>query len=89
MTNYENAQQTMALLNRLEAPLVGVVLAGATSTPDQYYYYYKRGTAREIARLNSRAATERAGTEGNRGANGKGSSGDLFDPKPVAWTDDR
>ena len=81
-TNSDNAQQTMALLTRLDAPVFGVVLVGASAAPNQYYYYYNRSTAREIARFSSRAGS-------NGGTPGEVSTRDLFGSQTVASTDER
>ncbi len=42
-TSIDSGQRTMELLNRLDVDLGGVVLVGAQSASNDYYYYYQPG----------------------------------------------
>ena len=44
-TSFDNATRAADLLNRLDAPLGGVVLTGVKGGSNDYYYYYRPGRA--------------------------------------------
>jgi Mrp family chromosome partitioning ATPase len=43
VTKYDNAEQSIELLTRLDVPLAGVVLTGVAAASNDYYYYYQPG----------------------------------------------
>jgi Mrp family chromosome partitioning ATPase/capsular polysaccharide biosynthesis protein len=96
VTTSDDATRAVDLLGRLGAPLGGVVLAGASDAPSDYYYYASspggRGgrtdrDAAPSARNGNGASTNGAGTNG-AGANGASgrAGGDLFTREPGAST---
>lgn len=65
LSTTDNAQRSMDLLNRMDAPLSGVVLVAASDVAnDDYYYYYQRGRVPEpTGRRKRRARTAQANGE--------------------------
>jgi capsular exopolysaccharide synthesis family protein len=49
VTNSEGAQRARELLTRIAAPVAGVVLLGSEASPNDYYYYYSRSRAKQLA----------------------------------------
>jgi capsular exopolysaccharide synthesis family protein len=49
VTTADGALRTRELLSRISAPAAGVVLLGSEATPNDYYYYYSRSRAQQIA----------------------------------------
>jgi len=49
-TTHDEAQRAAAVLQRVNAPVVGVVLVGVSSASNDYYYYYSRHAAKSIAK---------------------------------------
>ncbi|HXY92113.1 MAG TPA: P-loop NTPase [Acidimicrobiia bacterium] len=47
LSTTDAAERSMDLLNRLDAPLSGVVLVAAADVGNEYYYYYQRGRVSE------------------------------------------
>ena len=82
-TTFDSATRSTELLNRLDAPLCGVVLSAVTGANNDYYYYYQPGRAGP-----SKAD---AGLESlfNGSGNGAGDGDELFgaDPTPPASLD--
>jgi Mrp family chromosome partitioning ATPase/capsular polysaccharide biosynthesis protein len=56
VTTTDNAERTMEILTRLEAPLGGIVLVGAAQTTSDYYYYYQRGRVQSSSRRSAKRA---------------------------------
>lgn len=50
VTTIDGATRARELLARIAAPVSGVVLLGSEATPNDYYHYYSRGRAKQIAR---------------------------------------
>lgn len=70
VTTTDGAARARELLARIAAPVSGVVLVGSAATPNDYYYYYSRTRAKQLAR-----------TEPLGGATGEPDDG-LFGPDP-------
>lgn len=49
ITTSDSAHRTRELLSRIAAPVSGVVLLGSEAHPNDYYYYYSRSRAQQIA----------------------------------------
>jgi Mrp family chromosome partitioning ATPase len=49
LSTSDTAQRSMDLLNRLDAPLAGVVLVAVSEAANDYYYYSQRGRIPETA----------------------------------------
>jgi Mrp family chromosome partitioning ATPase/capsular polysaccharide biosynthesis protein len=62
-TTSDNAQRAMELLNRVQAPLAGVVVVGTPEDSGAYYYYQYRGRGRRDAAR--RPAETQAGDGGD------------------------
>ena len=77
VTTIDGAKQTRELLSRIAAPVSGVVLLGSTASPNEYYYYYSRGRAQELA--SEVPSTEDGVDDGDVGAG-------LFGSDPAAAT---
>jgi Mrp family chromosome partitioning ATPase len=65
LTTMDTAQRSMDLLNRLDAPLAGVVLVATSEVPNDYYYYYQRGRVPEG--MGRRRAARAARSNGKAG----------------------
>jgi hypothetical protein len=50
VTTIDGAGRARELLARIAAPVSGVVLLGSAATPNDYYYYYSRGRAKQLAK---------------------------------------
>jgi Mrp family chromosome partitioning ATPase len=61
VTNSDGAQRARELLARIAAPVAGVVLLGSEASPNDYYYYYSRSRAKQLANADP-ATPEAAGT---------------------------
>jgi Mrp family chromosome partitioning ATPase/capsular polysaccharide biosynthesis protein len=87
MTSVDSATRAIDLLNRLEAPLGGVVVCGVKSVSNDYYYYYQPGRVdpRKSPGKGAAAAIAPA-TNGNGRST---TSGDLFpsETEPIAPPD--
>jgi Mrp family chromosome partitioning ATPase len=68
-TSFESATRAAELLNRLDAPLAGVVLTAVKGGSNDDYYYYRPGRA-ESARPPASGGASTAAVNGN-GASGK------------------
>jgi Mrp family chromosome partitioning ATPase len=97
-TGFESATRASELLNRLDAPLGGVILTAVKGGSNEYYYYYRPGRAegaRPPARGASPATSARAVNGNGSGAAGKpvgppaSGDADLFgaEPDPLAPVD--
>ena len=62
LSTTDTAQRSMDLLNRLDAPLAGVVLVAVAEVANDYYYYYQRGRVPEPAGRERQGANRRART---------------------------
>ncbi len=51
VTTSDGAHRTRELLSRIAAPVSGVVLLGSEASPNDYYYYYSRSRAQQIAKF--------------------------------------
>ena len=71
VTRADNADRTMELLNRLDVPLAGVVLVGATGAANDYYYYYQPG---RMPPANGNAPARRAPSAATNGTHTNGTS---------------
>jgi Mrp family chromosome partitioning ATPase/capsular polysaccharide biosynthesis protein len=84
VTTSDDAARAVDLLGRLGAPLGGVVLAGASDAPSDYYYYSTGPVGREHSSREPRRPSPPVGTtngNGNGSGNGalaKSAGGDLF-----------
>ena len=58
VTTSDSAQRARELLSRIAAPVSGVVLLGSEASPNDYYYYYSRSRAQQIAKNEGEDATE-------------------------------
>lgn len=68
ITRSDDAERTMELLNRLDVPVAGVVLVGATGAANDYYYYYQPGRVppgKGSAPTRSQPTVATNGTHGN------------------------
>jgi Mrp family chromosome partitioning ATPase len=52
VTTTDGASRSRELLARIAAPVSGVVLLGSEATPNDYYYYYSRSRAKQLADSN-------------------------------------
>ena len=66
----------MELLNRLDVPLAGVVLVGATGAANDYYYYYQPG---RVPPVNGTTPTRSQPTAATNGTHRNGSSAPATD----------
>ena len=57
LSTTDTAQRSMDLLNRLDAPLAGVVLVAVAEGANEYYYYSQRGRAPEPTGRGRKAQT--------------------------------
>lgn len=99
VTTSDSAQRTRELLSRIAAPVSGVVLLGSEASPNDYYYYYSRSRAQQIAKFDpGTAATDTdtdadadadAGTDAPDGPtgspNGNGRATETT-TDPVSWS---
>ena len=60
LSTTDTAQRSMDLLNRLDAPLAGVVLVAVAEGTNEYYYYSQRGRAPEPTGRGRKAQSARA-----------------------------
>lgn len=82
VTTIDSAHRVRELLSRISAPVAGVVFLGSEASPNDYYYYYARGSVREESKGNGAARTDEVpGTRARVEANGERSG--------VPWFDDR
>jgi len=83
----DNALRIRELLSRIDAPAVGVVMVGSDAPTNDYYYYYARGRAKEVApkqpptKAEAKAEAKRSaaaatgnGSNGSNGSNGEGAT---------------
>ena len=63
LSTTDTAQRSMDLLNRLDAPLAGVVLVAVAEGANEYYYYSQRGGAPEPTARGRKA--QQASTNGH------------------------
>jgi Mrp family chromosome partitioning ATPase len=75
LTTMDTAQRSMELLNRLDAPLAGVVLVATSEVANDYYYYYQRGRVPEAT--GRRRAARKARSNGKAGSLDAGASIDA------------
>jgi Mrp family chromosome partitioning ATPase len=93
-TTHENARRGSELLQRLDAPLAGVVLTAVKGATNDYYYYYQPGRADGTAspsvpvssKANGNGATNGA-VNGSRAAAKASGPDDLFDADSPAEAD--
>ena len=81
-TKTDAADRSIALLNRLDVPIAGVVLVGTAAASNDYYYYYQPGrvpTAEKSALTRPKPISQQA-------TNGNGHAGDaeMFVAEPEA-----
>jgi capsular exopolysaccharide synthesis family protein len=57
VTTSDGAQRTRELLSRIAAPVSGVVLLGSEASPNDYYYYYSRSRAQQLADIDVEPTT--------------------------------
>jgi Mrp family chromosome partitioning ATPase/capsular polysaccharide biosynthesis protein len=90
LTTVDAAQRAIELLDRLHSPLSGVVMVAVDSTPNDYYYYYQRSTARELARSAKRKGSAKATRANGESANldDAGKLDDPFDSATISRTDE-
>jgi len=94
-TSFDSARRAAELLQRLDAPLAGVVLSAVKGTSNDYYYYYQPGRADGAPRAAASAPPVNSAANGaaNGAVNGAGSSAlprssdDLFDAEPLTSAD--
>ena len=94
-TSFENARRASEVLQRLDAPLAGVVLTGVKGATNDYYYYYQPGRAEGgAARPAVPTPAVNGSTNGSNGAaNGSkppapsASSDDIFGTEPLPTAD--
>jgi len=95
-TSFDNARRAAEVLQRLDAPLAGVVLTAVKGATNDYYYYYQPGRAEGGApRPVPGSVTAANGTTNgaNGAANGSrppvlgASSDDLFGAEPLPTAD--
>lgn len=77
VTTSDGAQRTRELLSRIAAPISGVVLLGSEASPNDYYYYYSRSRAQQIAKTEGEGGEEP--TEGDTGAPAPVDTADALD----------
>jgi Mrp family chromosome partitioning ATPase/capsular polysaccharide biosynthesis protein len=88
LSTIDGAQRAIELLSRLDAPLSGVVMVAVESVPNDYYYYYQRSTAKQLARSAKReSVVKKAHANGDAGA-GAAPLDELVDPAPVGSADE-
>ena len=63
-TTHDEAQRAAALLQRVNAPVIGVVFVGVNPASSDYYYYYSRHAANAI-KQSQRGAVRRAAAAGD------------------------
>jgi capsular exopolysaccharide synthesis family protein len=80
VTTVDGAHRTRELLSRIAAPVSGVVLLGSEASPNDYYYYYSRTRAQQIADTGSPAAD----ADGDGTDEPDADTQDLFDAAPDA-----
>jgi len=80
-TTFDSASRAAELLNRLDAPLGGVVLSAVKGTSNDYYYYYRPGRADDARAAAPPAPPVSANGNGNTSARAK--KDDLFGPEPA------
>jgi Mrp family chromosome partitioning ATPase/capsular polysaccharide biosynthesis protein len=89
-TGFESATRASELLNRLDAPLGGVILTAVKGGSNEYYYYYRPGRA-EGARPpqpdGATTAVSRVAANGNGSANPSTSGGSAVPRTPSVDTD--
>jgi capsular exopolysaccharide synthesis family protein len=71
-TKTDTAERSVELLNRLDVPIAGVVLMGATTASNDYYYYYQPG---RVSAPGGHPPT--ATTAGGASQNGNGSGSET------------
>jgi Mrp family chromosome partitioning ATPase/capsular polysaccharide biosynthesis protein len=76
-TTFDNATRSAEVLNRLDAPLGGVVLSAVKGATNDYYYYYQPGRADAATGGGARNATAPIRSVNGNG-NGTASRDDLF-----------
>jgi capsular exopolysaccharide synthesis family protein len=76
VTTSDGAQRVRELLSRIEAPVSGVVLLGSEASPNEYYYYYSRSRAEQLANVAPSTDPDAARVEG------------LFGPEPATEVSD-
>ena len=72
----------MDLLNRLDAPLAGVVLVAVADGANDYYYYYQRGRSARAHRSRAQGATGARERPRHRGARRRRRPVRRADPRP-------
>jgi len=77
-TTADSAQRARELLARIAAPTSGVVLLGSEASPNDYYYYYSRSRAKQMAKGDHSGVTERPVVDDDDAG--------LFGPDPMALT---
>jgi MinD superfamily P-loop ATPase len=94
----DNAQRVRELLSRLDAPVAGVVMIGSDAATNDYYYYYSRSRAKELARavpaqkaptravkrLEKAEAKRAKKSKNGNGANGSHGEITMVEPEPRA-----
>jgi len=79
VTTSDDATRAVDLLGRLGAPLGGVVLAGTSDAPSDYYYYTSSSSGRAAQpRREASGARNGNGAAESNGANGRAGGKDLF-----------
>jgi hypothetical protein len=81
VTTMDDATRAVDLLGRLGAPLGGVVLAGTSDAPSDYYYYNTTGPGSRAKQMRHEPAGSANGNgngAASNGANGRAGSNDLF-----------
>jgi Mrp family chromosome partitioning ATPase len=68
LTTIDTAQRSMDLLNRLDAPLAGVLLVATSEVANDYYYYYQRGRVPEATGRRRAARKARSNGKASRPA---------------------
>lgn len=81
-TKTDAADRSIALLNRLDVPIAGVVLVGTAAASNDYYYYYQPGRVP----ASDKQTPSRPKPVAQQAANGNGRAGDadMFIPEPQA-----
>lgn len=92
-TTYDAARRAVELLNRLDAPLGGVVLGAVKGSTNDYYYYYRPGradgapaTGKPESPAKPEQPTLPVAVKVNGNGSGTGASSareDLFGPEPA------
>jgi len=80
LSTSDTAQRSMDLLNRLDAPLAGVVLVAVSEAANDYYYYSQRGRIPETV-TKRRPKAQAARTNGSA-TQGTDTLADLFEVQP-------